>query len=554
MEYLSDIREFKLLRNYINNDPVCDYFKLQTHLNNSLNFEQDVNNYFNKYVNKISDDYINDFIDNIIKKSREYYSDLLFTKYNNIDQTIKKIYNNDPLIINPLLISDKYKLFVKCDIMIKKNLFMSIFPDINNISLDIINNDEYLIINIVPEILNFKSGCREICNTYNVFYNKCSLYAFNSALRKYILRNNFYFLFGKDYKYNNKLLEKKNHIGLVIFEDIFREKVIRGIDWLNRLKNNDLQLYPNPSCIELYPNMNNKQSYWETEKKKLAEKIKEITLIWKISCEDRNRLINIGINTWDNLYLLKNLYELKDSSTKIIQEKIIHMNKYDNLIIEPRNISRNFKEILHPSSSIEFVLDIESVLNLETKGNYFNNEQSDELPNICIIGLIIMNGTEYTFKDFTIEDLTIESEKKNINNWINFISKYDIIKIYHWGHAEKTYIENIHKRFPDIKLPRMLLIDLLHYYRQEPIIIKNCFNFSLKTIGKNMYKHGMIKSTWSETDNGLDAMIKFKELCLQKDKNIPLKRYNEISEIIEYNKMDCVILMEILQYLRKKYI
>ena len=67
MEYLSDIREFKLLRNYINNDPVCDYFKLQTHLNNSLNFEQDVNNYFNKYVNKIFDDYINNFIDNIIK-------------------------------------------------------------------------------------------------------------------------------------------------------------------------------------------------------------------------------------------------------------------------------------------------------------------------------------------------------------------------------------------------------------------------------------------------------------------------------------------------------
>ena len=39
-----------------------------------------------------------------------------------------------------------------------------------------------------------------------------------------------------------------------------------------------------------------------------------------------------------------------------------------------------------------------------------------------------------------------------------------------------------------------------------------------------------------------------------KDKNIPLKRYNEISEIIEYNKMDCVILMEILEYLRHKYL
>jgi len=158
MEYLSDIREFKLLRNYINNDPVCDYFQFQTHLNNNLNFEKDTNNYFNKYVNKISSDFINDFFDNLINKSKEYFSDLIFNKYNNIDQTIKKIYDNYPLIINPILINDKYKLIVKCDIMIKKHLFIKIFPNINNISLNTIKNNDYLIINIVPEILTFKSG------------------------------------------------------------------------------------------------------------------------------------------------------------------------------------------------------------------------------------------------------------------------------------------------------------------------------------------------------------------------------------------------------------
>lgn len=553
MEYLSDIREFKLLRNYINNDPVCDFFEFQKHMNNSYNFEKDTNNYFNKYVNKISSNYINEFLDNIIKRTRQYYPHIIFNKFNNIDQTIQKIYDNIPLIINPILLLDKYKLIVKCDIMIKKHLFLDIFNEINNVSFDTIDKNEYLIINIVPEILTFKSGCREISNTYNVFYNKCGLYAFNSALRKYIPRNNYYFLFGKDYKYNNKLLNKREHIGLVIFEGIFKEKIIRSIKWLDKLKENKLELLPKPCCIELYPNMNNKQSSWETEKKKLAEKIKEITLIWRISYEDRNKLIDIGINTWDNLYLLKNLYELKYTNTREIQERIIHMNSNNNLIIEPRNITRGFKEILK-SDDIEFILDIESVLNLETKGSYFNNNINEELPNICIIGLIIINKDKFVFKDFTIDELTIESEKLNIINWLNFISKYDKIKIYHWGHAEKSYLENIHKRFPNIKIPNMILIDLLEYYRKEPIIIKDCFNFSLKTIGKNMYKHGFIKSTWSDTDNGLDAMIKFKEICLRKDKNIPLKRYNEISEIIEYNKMDCVILKEILEYLRYKYL
>ena len=69
MEYLSDIREFKLLRNYINNDPVCDFFEFQKHMNNSYNFEKDTNNYFNKYVNKISSNYINEFLDNFISST-----------------------------------------------------------------------------------------------------------------------------------------------------------------------------------------------------------------------------------------------------------------------------------------------------------------------------------------------------------------------------------------------------------------------------------------------------------------------------------------------------
>ena len=153
--------------------------------------------------------------------------------------------------------------------------------------------------------------------------------------------------------------------------------------------------------------MNNKQSSWESEKKKLAEKIKEMTLIWKISYEERNRLISIGINTWDNLYLIKNLYEFRKSDTKYVQEKIIHMNKHNELLIEPRNISQDFKNILQ-KDSIEFVLDIESVINLEEKGNYFYNKSQNELPNICIIGLIIISNDKYLFKDFTIDDLTCD--------------------------------------------------------------------------------------------------------------------------------------------------
>ena len=555
VEYFSGTYDFKLLKNHINDDPICDWFEIQSYLHKSFN--KDKNNYFKKYISKISSDYINNLIKNIIKEANVFYPNIIFNEINSINDTINKIQFNIPLIINPILINYKYNLLVNCHIMIKKELFVKIFGEINNIPLNIIKKDDYLIINIIPSILQFKKDLREICNNNYIFFNKCSLYAFNSALRQYTDRNNYYFLLGKDYKINDKKLNKKEYIGLVIYSDIFRTSIIRAIKWLNILTSNidNLRISPNPDCIELFPNMNNKDSEWETEKKIVAERIKEITLIWRISYKDRNNLIANSIRSWNNPYLLNNLYEFKDSATKNIQEKIINMNKYDNLIIEPRkNISQKFKDILKIDSE-ELILDIESMIHLEEKTNYFDDNICKDLPNICIIGNVLLKNNNFiSFKDYTIENLSNQSEKDNIINWIKFISKYNKIKVYHWGHAEKTYMDNIKKKFPDIIFPEIILIDLLHYFRSEPIIIKDCFNFSLKTIGKNMYKHGLIKTTWSDTDNGLDAMIKFKEICLKKDKNIPIKRYSEISEIIEYNKMDCVILMEILQYLRKKYL
>ena len=48
-------------------------------------------------------------------------------------------------------------------------------------------------------------------------------------------------------------------------------------------------------------------------------------------------------------------------------------------------------------------------------------------------------------------------------------------------------------------------------------------------------------------------MIKFKEICM-KNKKIPLKRYLVISDIINYNRIDCRVLQEIHGLLVKNYI
>ena len=46
-------------------------------------------------------------------------------------------------------------------------------------------------------------------------------------------------------------------------------------------------------------------------------------------------------------------------------------------------------------------------------------------------------------------------EEKIIQYWLNFLKKYfkKSIKIYHWGNAEKVYLEYMMKKYPDIYIP-----------------------------------------------------------------------------------------------------
>ena len=49
-------------------------------------------------------------------------------------------------------------------------------------------------------------------------------------------------------------------------------------------------------------------------------------------------------------------------------------------------------------------------------------------------------------------------------------------------------------------------------------------------------------------------MIEFKDICLTNDKQIPLKRYSQIRDIIEYNRIDCQVLYEIVDLMKKTYL
>ena len=135
-------------------------------------------------------------------------------------------------------------------------------------------------------------------------------------------------------------------------------------------------------------------------------------MVWRISYRERCELVKNNIKTWDNIYLLNNLYDFKDTNVRKIQEKMIHMNIQNDLILSSRIISGTFHSAIYPGKN-DYVLDIESLIHLEEQSNYFNNIITEDKANICIIGSVYLKDNNYiSYKDFTINNLDLLEEKK----------------------------------------------------------------------------------------------------------------------------------------------
>jgi len=540
---------FHDLKNYIINDPLSDWFEKINHIYNTYEYTEPTK--FEKELSLKKYKYKENFIQFLMNSNFITYKDQEYEVIKN------KIDDNEKCIfIRPILYHEKYDVSVIPDFIIHRDIFNEIFNEVNISDLHDKSLPQslplYIVSDIVYQTVHFNCEMNDLINDNNLYYYKCKIYLCNMILGY----NDYGILFAKEYKYKDSIVKKKSVVGKYIFNEDMNDKILHALCWIDNLNlyYDEWLIYPKPTITELYPNMNIKTGPWYKEKKRLAEEIQEITLVWNISYHKRCLLHDKGIYTWQDPLLLNNVYpyEVKETERRRIQEKMIHMNKQTELKISPRRIkSREFiNHIKDKSNSI--ILDFESVINLEERSSYFNDSVRDEIPKICIIGCINLKNN--VFKDFTIRYLTLDEEEKIVRYWLQYLKRVigNDIKIYHWSSAERVYIDYMREQYPHLDYPNFTYVDLLSYFKSEPITIQGCFGYGLKEIVKMLYNHELIKNKWVDDTDGLEAMIEV--IHKSKDalsKKIPIKRFTEIKKIIYYNYMDCKVIVDILEMLEK---
>ena len=134
-----------------------------------------------------------------------------------------------------------------------------------------------------------------------------------------------------------------------------------------------------------------------------------------------------------------------------------------------------------------------------------------------------------------------------LNNFYHFLNNnFNVINFIHYGNIEKRLFKLLLKKInKDTKNFKVNWIDLYEILKKIKFSIKNCLNYKLKNITKELFNLKFINySLHSECCNGFDSIF---------DTYIALKNndMDKLNDILEYNKFDVCVLEEMFNFLSK---
>lgn len=527
-------------------------------------------------------------------------------------ETINAFKNGVDIIIHGVLIDYQNKFRGVPDLLVRSDIVneffgQDIYPSYLCKVKNTLNNKKYhyVPIEIKYASLQYLTDGQSLGNSANFMYYKAQVYLYGVMLSNILgVEMNYGLIIGRKYKYvNNKITYKGDKLfeklGLIDFTNIkLTEKVQKAINWVVDLKNNGkdwkffdkkyFSNYLNKSNInntkncniqdlyndikdikpELFPNMNNKNDHpYHNFKKVLSSNIGEITSLWNVSLEDRNNCIKKGIfSYYDNNISVDNFKLSSSAGRKKILQGFLDVNKSsftgkylytkDDLKILKKNI---FTKEQDKSESVDFYVDFETTTDLV-------DENDGGKMKIFLIGMGYKDPTtnNWVFKKYNVNYIDDNEVRRILIEWIDNMKSichyYNGINskpnIYHWAHAEKTWYN---KSFYDLSLPikyhpsTMNWIDICDGLRKNPIFIKDSYSFGLKNYAKALYNNGLITTKWEDNNiDGLGAMVcalNANKKAIEMD--ISLDMIPVMNEIIRYNEVDCKVLMEICDFIKK---
>jgi len=536
-------------------DPIKQYKKSRRSFSESTEQKfKDGIEFENKVIDHIKTKYPTKFIE-ICKAYEARDKDMCI-------KTFRAMYDGIPLIYQGVLQNPTTKTLGSVDLLVRSDFINEITNakyDLDDIKETIFpHNKYYYAVDIKSACIQFNVDNKTIRNGGSVAPFKYQLSIYNEALKHMqSVDTTRSFILGRGWKMERqvnkqRVVERSNdyldRFGMIDFKE-FDKSIIRdannSIIWIQDLKKSTDWTHKPPSNDNILPNMcNTNDDGYRHIKTECAEEIKDITLISYLTPEHRKIAKLHGVTRFDDPRLNSSLLQMNGINGKLV-DAILNTNrdKSDKVVFFKTLDPTPFKIL--SSNNLEYYIDFETMIH-QTDGS------SREY--VYMIGLGYVYDKKWTYKCMTLDKLDDESQRKMYdelrtyieetnNKYISKDKPYEPL-YYHWSSVEPNFLNKMIYKL-DLPLNNIRWFDLYKYFRENVITVKGAYGFSLKSVGKGMYKNKLITTYWDS-----NILMDNKINTIAYDKYVKNKE-TEFNDLIKYNEVDCKIMYDILEVVRK---
>lgn len=259
---------------------------------------------------------------------------------------------------------------------------------------------------------------------------------------------------------------------------------------------------------------------WESYCNRLAEEVNDISLVAGISLKTKNKMIECGLKTVNDLAAasMQELMKIKGIGQKTAP-KFVYAAK---AIQSKKPIIKNKDAIIFPNNEVEIFLDLEG-----TDPSMVGEEiiQVDYL-----IGILVRVGSKEKYIPFVASDFN--HEKDMLVEFLDFMKKQKDYVLYHYHHYERTHLDKMMTKYEIDEKTRRVVFDHMidvHKIATDSIAFPTYGN-GLKPVAK------YLGFTWRH--EGVDATESI-ALYLDYIAN-PKENEDKLKLILDYNEDDCI--------------
>ena len=207
--------------------------------------------------------------------------------------------------------------------------------------------------------------------------------------------------------------------------------------------------------------------------------------MWYVGADNRDVAPSKGIMSWKNKRCAAKNLGITGKRAKTI-DNILETNRQNKVSINPKKVKN--KSLWTITQQKEFFCDFKTFNNILVENNDdILTPNSTEL--IFLIGLMETNGSkDPSFESYVVTKPTLQEELRIMQR---LVEKMGNNPVFCW-HGEPLFWKRAMQRHPDGIIPDIKWVDLCAMFKNEPITVKGCMNFGLKSVVKACQEQGLV--------------------------------------------------------------